>query len=96
MELSDMLDVLHFIFEEDSRFVSAEEAESVTALRSSLYRNFYGTSYAYGSPKKNVNVTANNDGFFSDPSVTKPYIPPTEFDPDSFNPYQSLLDAPIG
>ena len=91
-----MLDVLHFLFEEDSRFVSAEEAESVTALRSSLYRSFYGKSYAYGLPKKNINVSANNDDFFSDPSVTKPYIPPTEFDPESFNPYGSVLDAPIG
>lgn len=97
MELSDMLDVIHFFFEEDSRFTSAEEAESVIALRSSFYRNFYGKTYSYGSPKKPINVTANsNNDFFSDPEVTKPYIPPTEFDPDSFNPYGSLLDAPIG
>jgi hypothetical protein len=26
----------------------------------------------------------------------KPYIPPTEVDPDSYNPFGSVLDAPIG
>jgi len=90
-----MLDVLHFFFEQDSRYGSAEEVESVSALRSSLYSNMYGTTYSYGSPKKNVNYTANDD-YISDPSVTKPYIPPTEFNPDSFNPYGNVLDAPIG
>jgi hypothetical protein len=95
MELSDMLDVIHFFFEEDSRFVSAEEAEGVSGLRTSLYRNMYGTSYRYGSSKsKNTGLSADSYSEFSD--VTKPYIPPTEFDPGRPNPYGSLLDAPIG
>jgi len=90
-----MLDVIHFFFEEDSRYGSAEEVESVSALRLSLYRNLYGKSYSYGPRNKTGNNTA-GDSYLADSSVTKPYIPPTEFNPESFNPYGSVLDAPIG
>lgn len=90
-----MLDVLHFFFEQDSRYGSAEEAESVSTLRTSLYRNLYDTTYNYGSSSNSAKTTAGND-YFTDPNVVKPYIPPTEFNPDSFNPYGSVLDAPIG
>jgi hypothetical protein len=95
MELSNMLDVLHFFFEEDSRFVSAEEAEAVSALRSSLYKDLYGVKYRYGASKtKNNQMSANDYPDFLD--ETKPYIPPTEFDPDRADPFGGLLDAPIG
>lgn len=95
MELSDMLDVIHFFFEEDSRYSSAEEAEGVSALRTSIYRNLYGTSYRYGTQKsKNTQTSAGSYSEFSD--AAKPYVPPTEFDPEMMNPYGSLLDAPIG
>lgn len=94
MELSNMLDVVHFFFEEDSRFSSAEEAEGVSALRTSIYRDLYGVKYRYASTKrKNKNL---NEDYYSDLEETKPYIPPTEFDPTTANPYGDLLDAPIG
>lgn len=96
MELSDMLDVIHFFFEEDSRFVSAEEAEALSSLRTSIYRNLYGTTYQYSSSKNKGNSDYANDGYFDDFSETKPYIPPTDFNPNASNPFGSLLDAPIG
>jgi len=94
MELSDMLDVIHFFFEEDSRFSTAEEAEGVGALRTSIYRDLYGVKYKY-APTKRKNRNLNED-YYSDLNETKPYIPPTEFDPTTSNPYGDLLDAPIG
>jgi hypothetical protein len=39
-------------------------------------------------------MSAGDYSEFSD--ATKPYVPPTEFDPEMMNPYGSLLDAPIG
>lgn len=90
-----MLDVIHFFFEEDSRFSSAEEAEAVSALRTSVYRDLYGTFYQYGAPKsKNNQVAAGSYSDFLD--ETKPYIPPTDFNPERANPFGDLLDSPIG
>lgn len=89
-----MLDVVHYFFEEDSRYRSAEEAEGVSATRSSLYSQMYGTHYRYGIKGKSNN-SAKSD-IYSDPNETKPYIPPTEFNPNAVNPFGSTLDAPIG
>ena len=89
-----MLDVVHYLFEEDSRYSSAEEAESVSAMRSSIYGRLYGTTYRYGIKTKGKR--GQMDTSFSDPNELKPYIPPTEFDPTSTNPFGSVLDAPIG
>jgi hypothetical protein len=89
-----MLDVLHFFFEEDSRYVSEEEARSVSALRTTIYGELYGTTYRY--QMKSRSNSGNSSGDYSDPNELKPYIPPTEFDPESLNPFGSVLDAPIG
>jgi hypothetical protein len=90
MELRDMLDVVHYFFEEDSRYGSAEEAEAVSAVRSALY----GMYYRYGIKSKIK--SSSGDNFYSDPDEIKPYIPPTQFDPESANPFGAVLDAPIG
>ncbi len=47
MEGSDMLDVLHFLFEEDSHYTSEESAKSRSALRVVIYPSFYGSAYKY-------------------------------------------------
>lgn len=95
MELRDMLDVVHYFFEQDSRYSSAEEAESVSSMRTTLYRQLYKTTYRYP-----VKATANNSSSasneYNDLDEVKPYIPPTEFNPDSYNPFGQVLDAPIG
>jgi len=95
MEMSDMLDVLHFFFEQDARYSSAEEAESVSAMRTSFYRDMYGESYRYAM-KSSKSTTGGTSNSLSDPSEVKPYIPPTEFNPDAYTPFGSVLDAPIG
>lgn len=91
-----MLDVLHFFFEEDSRFATAEEAESVSAGRTTLYKDLYNVDYKYKLNTKPRKTGTSGEFSYSDPDEVKPYIPPTEFDPDSFNPFGETLDAPIG
>ena len=106
MDPISMVDVLHFFFEEDSiRVSTAEQAESITDMRVNLYR-MYGTGYKYGVRKKTStsSTTYGGDSFDDgdltpfDPAnqETKPFIPATDFNPDSANPFGSVLDAPIG
>ena len=100
-----MTDLLHYFLEEDMRFTTAEEADAVNAYRTQLYL-LYGKSYKYGVSSKNQNGrsyipnNASNDFGFDDPLLntteTKPYVPPTEFNPDSAMPFGSVLDAPLG
>lgn len=91
-----MLDVLHFFFEEDSKFATAEQAESVSAGRTALYKDLYNVEYKYKIKSSSKRTSSSSEFSYSDPDEVKPYIPPTEFDPDSFNPFGEVLDAPIG
>ncbi len=98
-----MLDVLHYYFEQDSRFTSPEEVESVNALRTQLYV-LYGKTYKYGSSTSGSGerkYISGDDSDFSlpdefSPKERKPYIPPTDFNPNSAMPFGSVLDAPLG
>lgn len=106
MEASEMTDVLHYLLEEDMRYSSAEEAEAVSAYRTQLYL-MYGKTYRYTvssgnrSGKSYLPKDAGVDYGFGDDAIfnsgeTKPYIPPTNFNPDSGLPFGSDLDAPLG
>ena len=108
MEASDMVDVIHYLFEEDaSRYSSGEQAEAVSAMRTQLYLS-YGKTYAYTISSKSSTGksyipkgAAADYGFDDDPLAsakgpTKGYIPPTDFNPDSVLPFGSDLDAPLG
>lgn len=100
-----MTDVLHYYLESDMRYSSAEEAEAVSGYRTELYLT-YGKTYKYGmsskkqSGKSYLPKNAGSDYGFDDPLMssteTKPYVPPTDFNPDSFLPFGSELDAPLG
>jgi len=98
MEASNMLDVVHFFFEEDYRYSTAEQAKAVEGLRSSLYETMYRTKYKYSTNNSgNSSRSFNGSGDFNfDSSETKPYIPPTDFNPDSGLPFGEVLEAPIG
>lgn len=89
-----MLDVIHFLFEEDSSYVSAEQAESVNAMRTALYSKMYKTTYRYGVSSSSKSSTSGDFG--PDSTELKPYIPPTEFNAESYTPFGQTLDAPIG
>jgi hypothetical protein len=103
-----MVDVIHYLFEEDMISESGEQAEAKSKMRSSIYKTMYNQTYKYGyeSPKdKNQRIfdeaLAEPDPILDtvkpfDPKQqpTKAYFPPTSFDPDSPNPFGDL-DAPL-
>jgi hypothetical protein len=104
MEASDMSDVIHFYFEEDSKYASAEQAESISKLRNQLYL-MYNQIYKYGmsgsrSSRAYMPKGSSADYGFDDDGLgavgeSKPYIPPTDFNPESVNPFGPDLDAPL-
>ena len=65
MEASDMLDVLHFIFEEDFTYVSEEQAKSKSGLRTTVYDQLYGTKYSYPYSDKSSSNSGNQARAYS-------------------------------
>jgi hypothetical protein len=47
MEASHMLDVIHFLFEDDLSVSTAEQVESKSQTRGIIYDELYGTGYKY-------------------------------------------------
>ena len=112
LQASDMVDVLHYLFEEDMNFSSQEQAEARSKTRENLYSSMYNMTYKYAFKSKQ-----NNTNQFIDPDTiptedgpglddikpfnpkeqqpTKAYVPPTDFNPDSANPFMGTLDAPM-
>ncbi len=85
-----MLDVIHYYFDEDFRYGSVEAAQLHSNVREQIFGVMYGRTYQYGLGR---NRTVGADG--SEELTVKPYIPPTEFNPDSANPFGGVLDAPL-
>lgn len=104
MELSDMLDVIHYFYEEDLNYASVEQAQMSDARRVTIFKQLYGTEYRYASTDTKNKVSASDfDYDFDDlepfdpaKAATKPFIPATEIDEYSSNPFGDILDAPIG
>lgn len=105
LDMSDMLDVMHFYMEEDfSQSSTAEQSEAKDKARELIYRSLYNQNYTLARKNKDYQ-TANSSGeFYEDEIVpvdplkepTKSYVPATDFNPNSPKPFGDLLDAPIG
>lgn len=121
MEASQMMDVLHFQFEEYFTFYGEEHLGSANGIRNSIWTNLYGTKFKYeikASKRPSSNASASytdSYGSYSDDDLSglgsvdpfsprdrsengeeiKPYIPPTDFNPDATNPFPGL-DGPLG
>jgi hypothetical protein len=91
MEASRMLDVIHYYFDEDMRYGSTEGAQLHSSVREQLFGSMYGYDYLYGLGQNRVRDTKGEEGL-----EIKPYMPATEFNPDSANPFGGVLDVPIG
>jgi hypothetical protein len=87
MEASDMLDVVHYFLDEDMRYSTLEELKIHGHVRKTIFGDFYGTEYRY--------AMSDDSSESSDSEFVKPYIPPTEVDPDSHVPFGSALDSPL-
>jgi hypothetical protein len=103
MELSDMLDVVHYFYEEDLNYASVEQAQMTDARRITLFKQLYGINYRYASDEsKNRTAAASSDFDFDDltpfdptNAETKPFVPATNMDEYSSTPFGDILDAPI-
>jgi len=87
MEASDMLDVIHYFFEQDVIFVSGEQAESQSDVRSRLYKDLYNTSYKY--PHKTRGSGANGRNYIDPAVIDEPFVKedlPKPFDPRANKP----------
>ena len=108
MPASDMLDVLHYFFEDDLNFSTAEQAEAREHTRTTLYRDLYDTEYKYAVGKVGSNAPdyeyADDDeadaamasGSVGAQRERLPYVPPTNFDPEAALPFGRVLDGPLG
>jgi hypothetical protein len=85
MDMPPMLDIIHYVFEEDMtpQFVE-KPAQAKSRVRSSLYETLYDRPY-----KSAISDGDDNSEYSS--TETKPYIPPT--DPEDFD---KVLGAPMG
>lgn len=101
-----MLDVVHYMFEEDTaRLSTAEQADAISAMRTSVY-GMYDRTYKYGSKSTNQSsgrkyITDDSAPGLdlpadADQTALKPYVPATEFNPESAMPFGGVLDAPLG
>lgn len=97
-----MLDVLHFLFEDDLIFGTGEQLEAKNKVRSTIYKEFYKSSYRYDSSKSSSTYDYGFDDIDAPVNIpasqaqTKPYFPPTNFDPDAANPFGAALrEAPL-
>jgi hypothetical protein len=110
---SDMIDVLHFMFEEDMFTATGEEAEHKSRVRTTLYREFYNKEYGYkissssGSASggdllppldEEYEIKQFNPHPQDSPVKTKPkpFVPTTNFNPDSVLPFGKDIDSPLG
>jgi hypothetical protein len=109
LEMADMLDVIHFLFEEDLKVSSEEEAKAITQVRSVLYRDLYNQTYKYGVRGTGQSYNYSNNTYPSDGFVgkeetipdpmkppTKPFVPATNFNADSPLPFGQIVDPPLG
>lgn len=83
MEATDMLDVLHYFFEDDLNYSSPEQAEARDKMRSSLYGQLYHTTYKYATGA-NSKTTAPRDFSVDDDEITPVQLKDRQV--DSFNP----------
>ena len=68
MRAPDMLDVLHYFFEDDMNYASAEQADAKDRTREIIYQDFYGHVYAYSNTqtRANANYSASGQGIVRD------------------------------
>jgi hypothetical protein len=108
MPAHDMLDVIHYFFEEDMNHQTSEQAEAKSKTRTKLYMELYGVTYKFAQQTTN-NMSINPDDYETedgpdmssthpfDPKnePTKAYTPTSTFNPESSSPFGNALDSPM-
>lgn len=112
LEASEMLDVLHYYFEEDYMVTSEEQAIYKQRFRKHVYETLYGSSYAYYDESYDTAAkeleSGTDDLGTSEPEElinpfnprekkeTKAFIEPTLPMENSQKPFGDVLDVPLG
>jgi hypothetical protein len=108
LNAADLIDVLHYYFEEDANLATGEQMEARDKMRSSIYGELYMRTYRYGaSSSSTTDFSALDDPYGDDMpvpvdpmaksfSAVKPFVPATEINEGSSKPFGRLLDAPLG
>lgn len=106
-----MLDVIHFIFEDDMNYSSGEQADARSRSREVLYQDFYGYAYSYANSSSNGSTLASGGitKNFDEPldldeevvpfdplkGPTKRFVPATPVNASSSKPFGAVLDEPF-
>lgn len=96
MDAQDMLDVIHYMLEDDLNLVSPEQAEARSKTRVLIYDSFYGKAFKYGVTARSTSrgMTKSFD-FDDDPGfVNNPDGGIIPFDPTK-GPNSSAEEPPI-
>jgi hypothetical protein len=106
MPAKDMLDVLHYFFEDDLNYSTAEQAEARDKTREAIYDELYSSSYKYSRNKSSgtYEPVAEDDADALEEKMPEPFNPAvkpkgfiaaTKFDAEAPMPFGNLLDAPL-
>lgn len=107
LNIPDLCDVLHFMFEDDLRVSTEDEAKIVDKSRVRLYKDLYNVTYEYarddqedwGPPLEHSDLDDDDNSdvqpFQTKKEPTKRYITPTQFNQNAANPYYGVLDPPL-
>ena len=69
-----MLDVLHYMFEEDLNNSTAEQAEARDTYRTRIYEDLYETTYNYASSSNKSSSSMSNGNFEIDEALEQEYM----------------------
>jgi hypothetical protein len=83
MDAQDMLDVIHYMLEDDLNLISPEQAEARSKTRVLIYDSFYGKAFKYGLTARSTNRGMSksfdldgDEGFINNPNGgTIPFDP---------------------
>lgn len=104
MPADDMLDVLHYFFEDDLDYASAEQAEARDTTRDTLYQELYDSSYKYSRKGRTTYEPAMAGDITPEEKMPEPFNPaarpkayfaPTTLNADAVKPFGAVLDSPF-
>jgi hypothetical protein len=110
MELNNMLDLVHYMFEDDMVTASVEQSRIRQLARKNFYRDVYEMDYVYAVAQDGTaggGVTFDDDDVLDDDlgdvapldpkrqTATKNYFAPTALKDDAVKPFGAVLDAPL-
>jgi hypothetical protein len=100
LSASDMLDVIHYFFEESVNFSTEEQSKAVDTVRTQIYRDLYNREYKYSNKSSKSGFSTASSGIDFDepenaerPEEIKPFNPRSPKEPTkSYFPATQMSD----